>query len=201
MSRKVCNFAVMKQNMQMSENEERLCKTIEDKVGRKMEAPQDFVWLAGQIWQTIHENVSVNTLKRLWRIDGYEEVVPRRYTLNILSQFAGYKDYATFCIDKGKVNSQSVLTRHLYAKDLEKGDEIQLTWLPDRLCVVTHVEKNRFIISKVENSKLSVGDTFECSVIIEGEPLYLNNLFHNGIGPSLYVVGKMSGVHFEIRED
>ena len=185
----------------MIENEERLCKTIEEKVGRKMETPQDFVWLSEQIWQTIHERVSVNTLKRMWRKEGYEVMAPRRYTLNILAKFSGYRDYVTFCMNKEEGNSQSILTRHLYTKNLEKGTKIQLTWLPDRRCVVTYLEGTCFVVNEVENSKLSVGDTFECSIIIEGEPLYLSNLIHNGIGPSLYVVGKKSGVHFEVIED
>ena len=46
-----------------------------------------------------------------------------------------------------------------------------------------------------------MGDTFECSVIIEGEPLYLNNLIHKGKNNSLYVIGKVSGIHFEVTEE
>lgn len=187
--------------MEMKENRERLCNTIEEKVGRRMETPQDFVWLSGQVWETIHERVSVNTLKRLWGKEGYEVMVPRRSTLDILAKFIGYRDYATFGISGGEDNSEHLLVRHLVTKNLEKGIKVRLTWLPDRLCEATYKGNGRFLITEVENSKLSVGDTFECSIIIEGEPLYLNNLIHNDIPPSLYVVGKKKGIHFEVVED
>lgn len=187
--------------MEMKENTERLCNTIQEKVGRRMETPQDFVWLSGQVWETIHERVSVNTLKRLWGKEGYEVMAPRRSTLDILAKFVGYKDYATFNMNSGEESSEPLLVRHLFVKDLEKGLKVRLSWLPDRLCIAAYEGGGRFVITEVENSKLSVGDTFECSIIIEGEPLYLNNLIHNGSGPSLYVVGKMKGVHFEVIED
>ena len=51
------------------------------------------------------------------------------------------------------------------------------------------------------NSKLSVGDTFECVLFIEGEPLYLNNLVHEGNPPIAYQIGSKSGVRFEVIED
>ena len=184
----------------MNKEAEKLCKVIEKRVGHSMESPQDFVWLSEQIWQTTHEKVSVNTLKRLWKIQGYEVTVPRRTTLDVLAWFAGYKDFVTFCMDKEE-NSKIILTRHVQTKDLETGIKVHLTGLPDRKCVFTHLGKGRFVISEVENSRLSVGDTFECSFIIEGEPLYLNNLIHKGKNNSLYVIGNVSGIHFEVTEE
>ena len=184
----------------MDKEAERLCKVIEERVGHKMETPQDYVWLSEQIWQATHEKVSVNTLKRIWGRKGYEVTVPRRATLDVLAWFAGYKDYVTFCMDNEE-DSKFILTRHLQTKNLEKGIKIQLTWQPDRRCVFEHLGEGRFIVSEKENSKLNVGDTFECSVIIEGEQLYLNNLIHNGVEYSPYTIGKTSGIHFEVIEE
>jgi hypothetical protein len=42
-----------------------------------------------------------------------------------------------------------------------------------------------------------VGDTFLCGLIIEGEPLYLDELQHNNEPPVAYVCGKKGGVRFE----
>ena len=39
-------------------------------------------------------------------------------------------------------------------------------------------------------NKLSVGDTFFCSLIIEGQPLYLNQLQHEKTPPAVYICGK-----------
>ena len=92
--------------------------------------------------------------------------------------------------------------RELEGKRLAKGLFLRLTWLPDRVCIVEHLGNACFIIRQVENSKLSVGDTFEAAVIIEGEPLYLSNLVHEGRPPVSYVAGvKSGGVHFEIIEE
>ena len=49
-----------------------------------------------------------------------------------------------------------------------------------------------------ENSKLSVGDTFHAGQIIEGEPLYLQCLVHEGGQPVNYVCGKVGGVKYRL---
>ena len=49
-----------------------------------------------------------------------------------------------------------------------------------------------------QNSKLQVGDTFHCSIFIEGEPLFLDKLSHGTYQNIAYVAGKKDGVHFEL---
>lgn len=68
---------------------------IEESVGRKMNTPKDFDFLAEQIFGKIHEKVSPTTLKRIW---GYvsESSTPRLSTLDILAQFVDFKDWETF---------------------------------------------------------------------------------------------------------
>ena len=39
--------------------------------------------------------------------------------------------------------------------------------------------------------------TFECGLIVEGEPLYLDNLRQGTRPPIAYICGKKSGVNFE----
>ena len=185
----------------MEAETERLCRRIEQKDGRKMEQPQDFVWLSKQIWDVMHEVISVNTLKRLWKVQGYENVTPRRATLDMLARYAGYADFATFSNDKGDQNSNTVLARHVISRNLKKGQKLRLTWAPNRVCVIVCTGDSRFEVLETEMTHLSVGDTFDCSLIIEGDPLYLNNLIHNGEDPMLYVVGKKRGIHFEVLEE
>ena len=74
----------------------RLRDVIEETVGRKMKTPKDFDFLAGLIFDKLHENVSSTTLKRIW---GYlsEPSTPRLSTLDILAQFVDYKDWEAFC--------------------------------------------------------------------------------------------------------
>ncbi|MCR5526734.1 MAG: flagellar type III secretion system pore protein FliP [Lachnospiraceae bacterium] len=55
-----------------------------------------------------------------------------------------------------------------------------------------------FKVVESENTRLKKGDTFQFSSIIEGEPLYIDNLCQNGHEPIAYVCGMQSGVLFEI---
>ena len=72
---------------------------------------------------------------------------------------------------------------------------------PDRDCTIRHLGKSRFVVEEIVNSKLSVGDTFECVLFIDGEPLYLNNLVHEGNPPVAYQIGSNSGIRLEVKED
>ena len=74
----------------------RLREEIESVVGRKMKTPKDFDFLAGQIFDKLHENVSSTTLKRIW---GYlsEPSTPRLSTLDILARYLDYQDWDAFC--------------------------------------------------------------------------------------------------------
>lgn len=74
----------------------RLRTVIEETVGRKMKTPKDFDFLAGLIFDKLHETVSSTTLKRIW---GYfpDSSTPRISTLDILAQFVDSKDWDTFC--------------------------------------------------------------------------------------------------------
>lgn len=71
---------------------------IEDAIGRKMKTPKDFEFLSEQVFEKLHETVSATTLKRIW---GYlsEASIPRISTLDILSQYVGYTDWASFMED------------------------------------------------------------------------------------------------------
>ncbi len=181
--------------------EEILCKEVERVAGRKMQTPRDYEWLCEKIQQRTGERISPTTLQRLW---GYlpEDVKPRQVTLNVLAQYVGVKDYNTFCevISKGgETQSNLVFSKRLSSEDLYVGEQVCLTWLPDRRCVVEYKGNGSFVVVEKENTKLSVGDTFKCHLIIEGEPLFLDHLIHDNAPPTGYVAGRMNGVRFEVR--
>ena len=71
-----------------------LRKAIEEKAGFCMRTPKDFDLLSEYISEETHQKVSSSTLKRFW---GYlsEASVPRISTLDILSQYVGYADWAS----------------------------------------------------------------------------------------------------------
>lgn len=82
--------------------------------------------------------------------------------------------------------------------NLRKGDRVRLTWLPDRTCDILYEGSLSFRVTNSSYTRLQTGDTFHCSLIIEGEPLYLDNLQQQEQPPVVYVCGKKSGVYYEL---
>ena len=185
----------------MQQEYKKLCKAVEQKVGKPLRTPSDFEWLEEKIAIKTKEQVSASTLMRVW---GYRRgVSTRQSTLDILARYLGYADYVTFCQWMPKDDepqSDKVLSNHLLTENLEVGQLVELTWQPDRRCVVKLQEGKRFQVVEAEKTKLSVGDTFDCDIFIEGEPLYLSQLVHEGRSPMVYVAGKKDGIHFKVED-
>lgn len=175
-----------------------LCRAIEQAIDRRLQTPKDFDLLSERIFARTGEMVSRNTLRRIWgRLD--EERMPRRSTLSILARFIGYDDFETFMGkavmgSHGEPSSMPFLGRRLSVLDgLTRGDHLRLTWHPDRVCDVEYNGSQHFRVIHAENTKLQEGDTFLCSIIMEGEQLYLDQLQHGNEPPKPYICGKMGG--------
>ena len=175
---------------------------IEKAVGRKMVTPRDFDYLAARLFDATGENVSAMTLKRFWGYLGEKnERQPRLTTLNLLARLVGYTDWMTYYKESsatGKVESDFLKNHSLATNSLAKDTLIQLMWHPDRVVTVRHEGDESFTIVESKNSKLSVGDTFRCGLIVEGEPMYLAQLIHEGGEPVNYVCGRDTGVKFRV---
>ena len=178
----------------------RLLGEVEQAWGQPIRTPKDFEQLSQAIFERLHTNVSPTTLKRLW---GYlsEEVQPRQGTLDILARFVGFADYARFASSIGQgeeMQSSPVFSRRLsVAEVLRPGDRLRLTWRPDRVCEVRYEGNLRFTVEASVNTRLQPGDRFQCALLIEGEPLYLDQLCQGANPPVGYVCGKREGIRFE----
>ncbi len=173
---------------------------IETALGGKCDSPKDFDMLRERIYARLHVLVSSTTLKRLW---GYldDTVAPRTNTLDILSKFLGYRDWEEYernALLPKEQQSSPVMGRRLSVREmLATGDRLRLTWRPDRVCDVEYLGDLQFRVVASENTRLRVDDTFECSLVIEGEPLYIDRLLQGQAPATAYVCGKKSGVTFE----
>lgn len=179
---------------------ERLKICVEETIGKKLKTPKDFTNLSEQIFNRLHIMLSPTTLKRLW---GYlnEDNKPRISTLSIISQFVGYRDWENFCesdFSSSSLQSNIILSRKISTYSLEKGQQICVTWLPDRKCIFEYLGELTFLVVDSINSKLEKGDTFQCSIFIEGEALYLDKLKHKRYTDVSYIAGKNEGIRFEI---
>lgn len=173
-----------------------LCKAIEKTCGFRVATPSDFERLSAELFESQRVTVSTSTLKRIWGYAG-QTAHPRLFTLDTLSRFAGYKDYDAFLKSSGQVTesqSQLFLSDALTVNTLPKGVRLQLSWLPDRICVVEHLGSGRFRVENAENTKLQEGDIFECHLFINHEPLYIDQLQRGNLPPVRYVAGRQNGV-------
>ena len=173
-----------------------LRREIEQDLKHRMKTPSDFEFLAGVIWERLHENISPTTLKRLWGyIDGADTT--RRSTLCLLSRFLGYADWEQYL---QKLTDQTVVESNLFtadgirAEDLHTGEQIEVTWQPNRRCVFRYEGGVKFVVVENHNSKLREGDSFDAACFLIGQPMYLDNLVRGGNDPVSYVAGSRSGL-------
>ncbi|MDE6027089.1 MAG: hypothetical protein K2G23_03365 [Muribaculaceae bacterium] len=178
-----------------------LCRKVEETAGFSPSTPKQFEELATSIFNLTGNLLSSTTLKRIW---GYlnEPLSTRRTTLDILARFCGWTDYADFEngnlpeAESGKIGSKTINAE----KDMKRGDRIRVMWPPSRVCVISYSGDRHWEILEAEGTRLKAGDTFSCSLIAEGEPMYLDNLIHEGKASGIYVCGRRSGITF-IREN
>lgn len=178
-----------------------LCLDIEKAIGRELCTPKDFDLLRMCIYERLHTMISATTLKRIW---GYlnEEVQTRKGSMNILAQFIGYRDFDDYVAHANALNnevqSSPVMSRKLNVpEELKPGDCLRILWLPDRQCEVVYLGNLMFRVLSSCNTRLLPNNTFQCGLLIEGEPLYLDQLIQDCRPPVTYVCGKRSGVRFE----
>lgn len=179
--------------------------TAEKTAGRKMRTPRDFDFLAIRVFGSTHSYISPTTLKRFWGyLDNGKSYQPRKYTLDLLSAFVGYKDFDSFCISSScneRVNSDYIKSPTLYVTSLAKDNIVKLLWSPDRCVRVKYLGDDMFEVVESINSKLQEGDRFCCGCFIDGETLYLTRLVRNGKVLGVYVCGQVGGISFFAEND
>lgn len=170
---------------------------VENRFGHKIESRYDYTQLGREIEQVTREHIAENTLRRLWGgISGYETVHTR--TLDVLSRYAGFGNWAEFCdhlAKEGGRESYLLQDSHSVRTDeLTPGDRLRIGWLPDRECVIEFQGGNTFRAIDCRNSTLQAGDSFECRILIRDYPLSVDNFVHDGKVYPRYVMGQDNGL-------
>lgn len=180
-----------------------LCKAVENAIGIEKLSRSDFDILEMKIFDRLHCHVSASTLKRVW---GYvtTDSIPRQRTLDTLARFVGYNSFEHFCQNQNDNDtnaSNPILSRHINVEeDLSIDDSVTLFWHPERVCKVKYLGNNHFVVVESEKTRLTPGATFQCNLMIEGEPLFLSNLILNDPQPIAYVCGKKGGIHYQLHK-
>ena len=179
-----------------------LLRRIEEAYRQELSTPRDFQWLSDQL-KLMGAKLSPTTLKRLW---GYlpDETSPRKSTLNALSQLLGYSSFTHFMAsssDDEEAASAPALGASIHpSAEMGVHERLLLTWQPGRKCLVRHLGNGQFVVESSENTRLLPGNTFCCELIIDGEPMYIDNLVQAGRQPTGYVCGKRNGIHFLLHQ-
>ena len=173
-----------------------LRQDVEARAGIHPSTPADFETLIALIWNQQHEYIALSTLERLWGyVDGANNT--RRSTLNLLAQFIGFQDWDSYLenlhtIERG--SSNPFIGEGIHTQDLTPGQQIEVTWLPNRRCVFRYLGDMRFEVVESVNSKLSEGDTFVSTFFLTGQPLFIDQLVLTGHTTVSYVAGNNGGL-------
>ncbi|WP_140936629.1 hypothetical protein [Sphingobacterium lumbrici] len=161
---------------------------------KKFSTPSDFQDLSVGIFKETKDSISVSTLKRLWGYIPRREKV-RKSTLDILSRYLGYENFEAFCqVRSSDIESAFLSNSVISASDLTVGIELEIGWLPNRLCRIKYQGDNKFLILKAEYTRLISGTVFESPIIALNQPLLMNILTGTFTEEKPYVIGKKTGL-------
>ncbi len=172
-----------------------LREAVENRYGQSMNSPSDFAGLCDQVALVLGEQISMSTVKRVWGyVTGYATI--RVSTLNILSRYAGCRDWRDFCDTLSSPDVSSFPTGDVVAlSTLRVGDHVEVTWSPGRRIVAQNLGQGRMRVVESQRSKLAVGTTFSCTGFVNGEQLMLTQVETAGTDHTkTYVCGKRGGV-------
>lgn len=174
-----------------------LRQEVERSANHRVKTSTDFAILSGMIQERVKETIATSTLKRIWGyVDGYAST--RKAILDILSRFVGFPDYETFvsdyCQQDSVQSSHYVVGESLWSKDLAVSALLEVCWNPNRRCVFRHLGNGRFEVEESQNAKLKPGDTFHCERFTFLQPLYIDEVTHDGVRHDLFVAGNKGGL-------
>lgn len=171
---------------------------LKQKSGHDLRLSADCEYLALDIESVTGEHIGVNTLKRLLGfIDDERE--PRISTLDVIARYLGFKSWEELHIYDDKSNSSFDSTSdEIRVQDLTVGQQIQISYLPDRRLIIEYQGNNTFLILSSQNSKLHDGDQITITHIVSGYPLLVSKVIRNSQSLGSFTAGKAQGIAFKI---
>lgn len=173
-----------------------LLSLVEQKYQKNLQTSTDFDEFTFHLKQETGEQISTSTLKRLW---GYvnDSHTPRQQTLDTLSRYIGHDYFRSFCSwlkSSTAYNSSFFTTKQISSKELLPGQEVEIGWAPNRYLRLQYQGNSIFLITEALQSKLQKGDSFEASVFLLEQPLYLPYILRNGNKTSPFIAGRNGGL-------
>ena len=169
-----------------------LLKEVAEKFGGPVASTKDFEALSSKIEEETGQIVSTSTLKRLY---GYMSLKPkpRIGTLDILSDYIGRAGFRNLCVEL-QDSSAFLSVETVLSESLKPGQELTVSWLPDREVHLRHIDGQSFEVLDSGSSKLRAGDEFAVKEFMKGHPLYISGIIREGETLPEYVAGRKAGI-------
>lgn len=147
------------------------------------------------IEETTGQTLSTTTLKRMMGfINGPAQARPS--SLDILAQYLGYPNYELLAKDIGEESEISEFrpVESINSADLEVGEQIQVTYHPNRLMLMCYLGDNRYIVNESRGGKLLKGDKLTIAGFYVGFELLVSDVERSGQHLGSFVAAKQGGL-------
>ena len=156
--------------------------------------PSDCELLSLDIQSKTGVRIGATTLKRLLGF-AQDERQPHTSTLDAIAQYLGYAHWEEVMKIEDQGNSDfNNFYDELRSDSLQKGDCVQVTYLPDRQLVFEYQGNGHYHVVESQNSKLQVGDDVEIQNFILHHPLLVAQVWRNGDSLGQFTAGRVSGL-------
>ena len=171
-----------------------IIRKIEEKFG-KIQYSSHCDALAEAIREETGQPIALSTLKRMMGFVS-QECTPRLSTMDILAKYIGYPNYKLLAkeINDDTEISDFAWVDELESKSLKEGTQLQITYDPGRVLVLTYLGSDTFIVNESYKSKLQQGDKVTISHFTKGFELLVSDVVRNGESLGPYQAAKTGGL-------
>ena len=171
-----------------------IVQLLKRKSGNELRQPSDCEILSLDIEGNTGVRIGATTLKRLLGF-AYDERTPHTSTLDALARYLGYAHWDELSKVEDNGNSDfDAPEDELRSADLKHGDNVEITYLPDRRLVLQYLGNCRYRVTDGENSKLQKGDEVEILNFVLHHPLLVVNVWRSGECLGQFTAGRVSGL-------
>lgn len=174
---------------------EKIREKILEKFNSPLQYPQQCEALALSIKEVTGQTLGTTTLKRmLGFVNGPASSRPS--SLDIIAQYLGYPDYTMLTKDLGEGSEISDFraVESVDSADLEPGEQIQITYSPNRLLVLSYIGDNTYVVNESQGSKLLKGDKLIIAGFYVGFELLVSDVERGGVHLGSYQGAKQGGL-------
>ena len=171
-----------------------IIELLKRKSGSDLRLPSDSEILSLDIQSKTGVRIGATTLKRLLGFAS-DERTPHATTLDAIACYLGYAHWDELMKIEDKGNSDfGSSDEEVRSADLQVGNEVEITYLPDRRVVMAYLGNNRYKVQQSQNSKLLAGDEVEILNFVLHHPLLVVQVWRNGKSLGQFTAGRISGL-------